>query len=98
MHDALKRYDPDYSEPAAEMPVRSRTSTDGALTMQVLTDGAYHRRTPNLSHTACGLVIQTQYSPLRREELAGMLCRSCFTAFELAIADKTNAERNHDNR
>ncbi len=66
--------------------------------MQVLIEGAHHRRTPDLKHTACGELIQTQYSPLRREELSGRLCPKCFTTFELAVAEKVNAERNRDTR
>ena len=66
----------------AERPVIARTRTDGALTMQVLTMGVWHRRTPDLSHTACGVPIQTQFSPLRREELSDPLCPECFTTYE----------------
>ncbi len=63
-----------------------RASTE-ELTMQVLHDGAWHRRTPDLSSTACGDPLHSQYSPLRRETLDGAsdgaLCDRCHTEFEL---------------
>ena len=67
-------------------PVRSRTSTDGALTMQVYCEGEWHRRTPDLANTACALLIDSQRCPARREELCEPLCSICFTAFEKSQA------------
>lgn len=61
--------------------------------MQVLIDGEYHRRTPDLAHTACGRDIPTQFAPLRREALEGQLCDICFTSFECQRAIETNAKR-----
>lgn len=83
-------------EPAPEPLARPRTVTDGALTMQVYTMGKWHRRTPDLSHTACGLRIDSQRCPVRREELSGDLCAGdaerdpCFTTFELVLAGSAN--------
>lgn len=58
--------------------------------MHVLIEGFYHRRTPSLAHSACGIPIATMTAPLRRiERLEHPLCRrGCFSAFELAIADE----------
>lgn len=94
MFDAANAWDTvvvdDPDEP--QMPVVARTRTDGALTMQVLMTvtlagrpvTAWHRRTPDLSHTACGGVIHSQFAPLRRETLREPLCPECFTNFELS--------------
>lgn len=72
------------------LPTRSRTPTDGALTMHVYQDGAWHRRTPDLATTSCALLIDSQRSPVRREELIGTLCTICFTAFECSQAERKN--------
>lgn len=75
---------------------KPRTVTDGALTMQVYTMGKWHRRTPDLSHTACGIQIDGQRCPVRREELSGDLCIGteetdpCFTGYELSLAAINN--------
>lgn len=73
-------------EPAATRPLVSRTRTDGALTMQVLQEGHWHRRTPDLATTSCGAPISSQFSPLRREALTDPLCLVCFTDYERAKA------------
>lgn len=93
MHDALAyaAYDRD-TEVADEPIARPRTVTDGALTMQTYTMGKWHRRTPDLAHTACGRQIDTQRCPVRREELAGDVCPDCFTPFERHIAAQNNAK------
>lgn len=75
--------DPDAPPP---LPVRARTGTDGALTMQVYIDDCWHRRTPDLAHTACALRIDGERNPPRREQLVEPLCRICFTAFEVSQA------------
>lgn len=87
--------DPD----AAPLPLRPRTTTDGALTMQVFVDGAFHRRlapgsaVPALSRTACDLPIHSQFASTRREELCNPLCRrGCFTPYELELADQRQAD------
>lgn len=54
--------------------------------MHVLAGGQWHRRTPDLAHTACGERFQAQFAPLRRNDLSGPLCPACFTPFELKIA------------
>ena len=77
---------------------RPRTVTDGALTMQVLLDGEYHRRTPDLGSTACERPIHSQFTPLRREELTGPLCETCFTPYERRLAAEANAKRNNGTR
>lgn len=74
-----------------ERPSRRREE----LTMQVHhDDGAWHRRTPDLSMTACGLPLQRLGQALRVETYGGHqpLCRTCFTPFELAIHDGLIAE------
>jgi hypothetical protein len=91
--DTIVVDDPDA---APVRPVVARTKSDGALTMQVLLDGFYHRRTPDLATTACGTPIPTQFAPLRREELAGNLCTECFTAFELVQAAAKNGRDQGD--
>ena len=101
LHDAALAYEPDTAVVDVDEvpPARPRTVTDGALPMQVYRDGAWHRRTPDLSRTADGDPITTQFAPLRREVLEGRLCeRGCFTPFELAEAAKANAKRNHDTK
>jgi len=62
------------------------------LTMQVMHEGAWHRRLPDLSATACGSKIHSQFTPPRREELTHPLCPTCHTPFELALADKAQLE------
>jgi len=75
-------------------PAISRTTTDGALTMQVHQNAEWHRRTPDLATTACGEPIHSQFSALRREELSGDLCRECFTPYERSkAAEKAKSER-----
>ena len=81
-------------EPSAPRPSVPRTRTDGALTMQVLQAGAWHRRTPDLAMTACEQSIHSQFSPLRREELTDPLCGTCFTPYERRRAyEKTRTQR-----
>ena len=88
MHDALSRSVAYVLEPDA--PSRPRVSTED-LTVQVYFNGANHRRTPDLSHTACGRPFNGERCPVRREELAGDLCTDgCFTSFELRIAADHN--------
>jgi len=57
--------------------------------MHVYVDGAWHRRLPDLSRTACGLKFNSQFSRLRREELKHPMRRCCFTEVEIAEADKS---------
>lgn len=73
---------------------RSRVPT-AELTMQVYVDGAYHRRTPDLATTACGLPVHSEFTNARREELTHPLSRECgcFTPFELSKADDTEAKK-----
>lgn len=67
---------------AGHEPTVGRVRTE-ELTMQVLAFGCWHRRTPDLLTTACGVPFHSQFSPLRREELTEPLCRECFTTFEI---------------
>jgi DNA-binding IclR family transcriptional regulator len=87
MHDFLDRHidtlvvdDPD------ERTTRRRSQTE--LTMQVLSHGAWHRRTPDLATTACGHPFNAQFSPVRRESHIGPLCSVCFTPYELAQSER----------
>lgn len=88
------RYEPDVSvvdveptKPAPKPVRRRRVVTDEELDMQVLANGQWHRRTPDLAHTACGERFQAQFAPIRRNDLAGPLCAVCFTAFERQVAE-----------
>ena len=85
-------YEPDTvveEQEAPVIPIRSRTSTDGALTMQVYKGTHWHRRMPDLATTACGIPIHSQFDPVRREEICVPLCSLCFTQFELDRAAMT---------
>lgn len=66
---------------------RPRT-TSSDLSRQVMVEGAWHRRLPDLSSTACGLAYPSQFCPLRSEMLVAPLCFICFTAVEIARADE----------
>ena len=68
------------------MPTRGRVAT-AELTMQVMVMGEWHRRTPDLKSTACGVPYHSQYAPTRREELCNPLCHACFTDYELSVAN-----------
>lgn len=59
---------------------------DEDLIMHVYVDGEWHRRTPDLHHTACALRVHLHRAPLRREVLEGALCSICFTDFERSEA------------
>lgn len=89
MHDAAYARDT-FILDLEDLPSSPRVPTE-ELTMHVHLEGAWHRRTPDMSHSACELVIDGQRCALRREELAGQLCtRGCFTRFELALAAAAN--------
>ncbi len=93
MHDRVPSYDPDVVVVDVVGP-RPRTITS-ELTMQILTMGAWHRRTPDLAFTSCGLAYHAQFAPVRRESHAGPLCTICFTDFEIACSadlEKTDKE------
>lgn len=93
LHDNYAAYDLDTIVEDLEdhHPIaRPRVRTED-LTMHVYTMGKHHRRTPDLSHTACGKPILGQFDPTRPEQLVGDLCREgCFTSFELHIAAVNN--------
>lgn len=72
-------------------PARGRVPTK-ELTMQVLHEGEWHRRLPDLSATACGSRYHSEFSSVRREELKHPLCETCHTPLELALADKAELE------
>lgn len=78
-------YEPDVYVVDVDSPPRW-TLTDEELEMQVLAGGKWHRRMPDLAHTACGEPISSQFSPLRRHDLSEALCVHCFTLFELQCA------------
>ncbi len=50
--------------------------------VQILLLGLWHRRTPDLAHTACGVPFHAEFTPIRRETLYGNLCGVCFTDYE----------------
>ena len=78
-------------DPDLEPPAVGRVAT-AELTMQVLILGRYHRRTPDLSHTACGIPFHSEFTPPRREQYGGTLCPECFTTFELALSEVINSK------
>lgn len=87
-----------------DLPSIPRTSTDGALTMQVYVDGCYHRRlapgssVPALSRTSCDKEINSQFDHPRREEICHPLCTDgCFTKYELKLADERAQKEREDN-
>lgn len=93
MHDAAPTYDRDTYvldvDDYRQTPSLPRVATE-ELEMQVYVEGAWHRRMPDLSETACELRIDSQRSPVRRNELRGDLCPICHTAAEMERADDTN--------
>lgn len=76
------------------IPIRPRTATDGALTMQVYKGAHWHRRMPDLATTACGVPIHSQFDPVRREEICLPLCTECFSKYELHRAALNLAKEN----
>ena len=80
--DTLVVDDPD-EQPS---PARARVSTED-LVAQVNVMGKWHRRTPDLGATACGILYHSQFAPTRREELCNPLCDMCFTPYELSLAN-----------
>ena len=94
MHDGARQYEADtvvIDIEESSAPVRNRVAT-AELTMQVMVLGEWHRRTPDLKTTACGVPYHSQFAPTRREELCNPLCGSCFTHHELAIANVRDVE------
>lgn len=92
MHDAAHRYDPDtIVVDVDDGPSFGRVSTED-LTMQILVMGKWHRRTPDLKTTACGVPFHSQFSPTRREELCNPLCGDCFTDYEKSVANVRDIE------
>ncbi len=92
---ATTAYEPDtVIVDVEERPSAPRRPT-AELTMQVHhDDGRWHRRTPDLSMTACGKPLFRLGQMLRHETYAGEICGECFTPFELAInAQLLAAER-----
>ncbi len=84
VHDRIVIDDPDAPEPSRASPA------DEEMTMQVYVIGVWHRRTPDLKTTACGIPFHSQFATARRELLKGDLCPTCFTSFELAKAAEAN--------
>lgn len=93
MHDAAHGYSPDAYVVDADdrSPTRSRTATE-ELTVHVQVIGTWHRRTPDIASTACGIQYHGQFGALRREELVGRLCGDCFTPFEMTRAAAANRD------
>ena len=91
MYDPARAYEPDVVVVDVDERRRRPTSRPAEdLTMHVYLDGAWHRRLPDLSATACEAHILTQFAPLRREELSGDLCETCFTSGERKRAAANN--------
>lgn len=88
--DTLVVDDPD----ATPTPSFGRVTT-AELTMQILVMGQWHRRTPDLEESSCGVPVRMVETPMRREALtfrasqgspAADLCPLCFTAHEIKRA------------
>lgn len=69
--------------------------TTAELTMHVHVLGQWHRQTPDLVETSCGVPFDTMFTSKRREVLteretngapAGRLCPLCFTSHEIRRA------------
>lgn len=96
MHDAAHKYEPntivwDLDEQSTQPIAIGRASTED-LVAQVNVMGKWHRRTPDLKETACGVPYHSQFAPTRREELCNPLCNDCFTAHEQSIANIRDIE------
>jgi hypothetical protein len=88
--DTLVVDDPD----ATPAPTFGRVAT-AELTMQILVLGQWHRRTPDLAETSCGVPVRMVETPMRREVLtfrasqgqpAADMCPDCFTPHEIKRA------------
>lgn len=97
MFDAATAFDTivvdDPDEPAT-VPVIARVTT-AELTMQIQVLGQWHRRTPDLAETACGVPVRLVETPTRREQLTcadGGLCGTCFTPHEIDRARRNDEE------
>ena len=63
------------------------STDDTETTLQVHGDsGVWHRRTHDVSRTACGDPLYRLGQTLRPDSYLGPLCRICFTPYELAIS------------
>lgn len=65
------------------------------LTVQVNVMGQWHRRTPDLKETACGVPYHGEFYATRREVLShrdGELCDVCFTPHEILRGIQADAE------
>lgn len=92
MHDAFSTaYDTfvtDDPDDPAPLPTFGRVSTED-LVAHIIVLGQRHRRTPDLSETACGVPIHSEFVVPLREQLTckdGGLCAECFTPHELIRA------------
>jgi hypothetical protein len=91
-------YEPDtevVDEPEPPPIAIGRVST-GDLVAQILVMSQWHRRTPDLLETACGVPVGTvMTTPIRREVLTlrdGGLCSDCFTEHERMKARRNDIE------
>ncbi len=85
--------DPDASSQPMPAIAIGRVPT-AELTMQVQVEGEWHRRTPDLRETACGLPILGEFHRPRREELTMVgvpLCDRCHTPHEIRRALELDA-------
>jgi len=78
--------EPDPERKPYEPLTVGRVSTED-LVAQVNVLGKWHRRTPDMSATSCGILYHSQFAPTRREELCNPLCDACFTPYELSLAN-----------
>lgn len=90
MFDSAQHHDIEIIDDPDEPRPFSQTPADEELTMQVYVIGVWHRRTPDLRTTACGIPFHSQFATTRREALANDLCDTCFTRFELDKAAEAN--------
>lgn len=96
MFDAAHAYDTIVIDDPDEqpMPIVGRVAT-AELTMQIQVLGQWHRRTPDLAETACGVPVRMVETPMRREVLThrdGQLCDTCFTPHERHKATRADLE------
>ena len=90
-------YEPDTEVTDEPPPIAIGRVSTADLTMQIKVAGigGWHRRTPDLSETACGVPFHSQFGVPRREQLTmadGGLCDQCHTEHEMRRAAE-NDER-----
>jgi hypothetical protein len=88
----MRDYQPDTVVLDLEEWKPKRRKPADEVDMQVIVDSVWHKRTPDHAMTACGNHrLHSQFHAIRHPQLIGRLCPTCFTPFELGIADAANA-------